>query len=76
MVYQSETTNESSESRKESDFFKKDNVDEYNNDDDKYHILFESSTETMTLKMNNLSGKLKRISQGKKCDANICFFST
>lgn len=67
MVYQSETTNESSESRKEeSDFFKKDNVDEYNNDDDKYHILFESSTETMTLKMNNLSGKLKSISQEKK----------
>lgn len=75
MVYQSETTNESSESKKESDFLKKDNVDEYNNDD-KYHILFESSTETMTLKMNNLSGKLKRISQGKKGDANICFFST
>lgn len=44
----------------------KDNVDEYNNDDDKYHILFESSTETMTLKMNNLSGKLKSISQEKK----------
>lgn len=46
------------------------------NDDDKYNILFESSKEAITMKMDHFSGKFTYISPEKRGDANIGFFST